>query len=180
MQPFALHFRVLHVALHGEHFRQGIRYRGPGGGNQGRIFAKRILEPAHFRKQVERLAGAFGITQAAYPLFLGRKKQILELVQFVDKEAIDAQFIEIHHVIAAAHQVLNRFQLGFQVGLDLFHIPDDIAVAALGLHVLDGVGNLGNLLVDEAGFDFRGKLDLFNGGMAHNHGVVIAGRDFGE
>ena len=96
----------LEETLHGEHFRHRVGNRRARGEDDASARVA-FLDELDFEEQVERpLAG--GLRQACYPVHLRDVKHVLELVRLVDKEPVDAEFLESQSAVLAVAGSLPR------------------------------------------------------------------------
>ena len=180
MQTMRLEGRVLHVPLHVEHFDQRIRHGRSGGRHVWHLGPEGIEQPARLDEQIERLGRTCWVTHAWVAVHGGVVGEVLKFVHLVQEHGINAQLVKRHHLVALTDGGQLVLHFGFEIGADLLHVPDDVAVATASFHFLHGFGNFVNLLLQYRLLCFLWKPDLFEAGVTNHHGIPVPGDDLGE
>ena len=178
-------FEFVHaeVTHHGPQLRHRVGDRRRGGEHDTAIVVA-LGQILSLEEHVERaIAGAVG--QAGDPAHLGCELQVLVHVGFVDKDEVDAQFLEANGVVALHRQAV--FELLLQTPERCFELFDGEVLAAgfspdVGKGELEPVKFLADgrsFLLDEGLVSRVGDGQVFKALVRQDDGVVVAAGDEG-
>ena len=135
LDAFALHLRVHDVIHHVEDFIQRVRDRRPGEQVDARAPAPRLHIVRH---QLEGDGAVAGLGVQALDLHPRGNRRLFELVRFIDKDHVDAKFLErngaflaraigrlpdpLEDRVALLHEVLGRDRAHLLHGVGIVHV----------------------------------------------------------
>ena len=172
---FRFHQRViLQIPLHGVEFHHRIGDRCTGGKNCA-VVVRQLVQIATFHKQV---AGFLRLRlgDTADIAHLCDQKQVFEVVRFIHKNAVNAQFLKGNKAVLAA-LVVELFQLGLQRFTGFLHLLDGVVFAPGGFRFADTLNDLINLPLQGRTLALGADGYLLKLAMPDNHRVIIAGGD---